>query len=190
MTDGYEITIRVNPLEIKFTVGSIAEAVGVLTDEGSALAKAFDQAKTALTGEPEVAQEAKEPKPKRGRPAKDPANASAPPPAPIPAAPPVLGPENANGIPEGLVRTAPPAPAAPPPPAPVPNAAPTFEIGKRIAAHVKAGGTDEGRKGQWVAYLAGKGVVAAAATFDEAVTVLEFLVDDKAKPIATELGVS
>jgi hypothetical protein len=151
------------------------------------------------------------------RPGRPPKNANAPAPTPTPGAPPAppappplnaappaapaapVGAVNPQGepIPGFLQRTdapAPPAPPAPPPPAPpAPPAAPANDLtlAPKVVENLKARAAGTADKGAALAdWLAKSGVIAAGATFDEALAVVQFTRDAQLAPIATALGVS
>lgn len=199
-------------------VGSLAELVGILQDEGSSLVKMFGDDMELVVQS--VSQEGQAPETtgdvttttepaKRGRKKNqpDPAAAQAPPPAPIPgaAAPPapaapVNTAENANGLPAFLDRTtaaAPPPPpllpAAPPAAPPVAPAAPPVSgpVGAKIIEIITAktaGAADGGQS--YADWLATAGVTIKGATLAEALSVLRMTTDEKLAGVATALGVT
>jgi hypothetical protein len=142
----------------------------------------------------------------------DPATATAPPPAPIPgatppAAPAVPAPElsaqvaaavaNGGGIPPFLDRAATPAaPPAPPPPPPAVPAAPVVPpsgiLAGKVIADLDRRGTDDTTKAALVTWLASPGLalVMANATYDDAISAIRLMPDDKLSGLATALSVS
>lgn len=147
------------------------------------------------------AEDAKTEAKKRGRPAKDktqdPATANAPAPVAIPGVGVDLTP-NANGIPAAFDRTAtaataaasppppPPPPAAPPPPPAPPSGILAGRVIENLNAR-NAGSADGGAS--LATWLAAYEVVAAGATYDEAIAAIRLMPDDKLARVATALEV-
>lgn len=121
----------------------------------------------------------------RGRPKKtqpDPSTAQAPPPAAIPGAPVDTTP-NANGMPAFLDRAATPVPAVVPP---------SGILAGKVIADLDRRGTDDTTKAALVNWLASPGLalVMPAASYDEAISAIRLMPDDKLAAVATQLAVS
>lgn len=206
----FTVKIALQPFEVAFEAGSIAEAVAILSEPDNALASLAALAvggstETDEAEQPETSTGAETPtKGRRGRkPKSPPVEAQAPAPIPVPdAAPapaaPVDTTPNANGIPAFLDRTqqAPAAPVAvapPPPPAPAPAAPvapPVGTLAPKVVAELKRRAEGSADGGQGLAdWLAGAGVIVKGATFQEAVDCVAFLDDAKLGPITTALQI-
>ena len=198
----FTVKIALQPFEVAFEAGSIAEAVAILEDPQNELSKlaalANGSSEEAETGT--AAEVTEQPdKPKRGRKPKAAPEAVAPAPIPVgdqkpPAAPAPDTTPNAGGIPAFLDRSA-PAAVAPPPPAPVaPPPAPMPPVGKLSGPVIaelnkrKEGSADNGAA--LVAWLSGAALVVPGATYDEAIECLALLDDAKLGPVANALGVA
>lgn len=199
----FTVKIALQPFEVAFEAGSIAEAVAILQEPDNELAKL---AALATGGEEEVTPTTAAPAPekaKRGRKSKTAVEAVAPAPIPVPdaapPAPPVPAPAPVTGndpgpIPPFLDRNAAPVAVAPPPP-PAPPAAPVSPPAGVLAAKVAAelhrrgdGAADQGKG--LVDWLAGAGLCVPGASFQEACDCVMFLSDEKLGPVATALGIS
>jgi hypothetical protein len=205
-----------HPVEAEFEVGSFAEALGVMQNEESELAQLFglplgtqpeQTAGTIIepgaveeriaTEEASTTTSTRKP---RG-PNKKAAEASAPPPLPVPGAAPttVLHGEIVDplDIPASLQRTAPAAAAAPPPPPLMPSAPPIVPApptgvlaGKIIAVldEKQKCSADAGRGlAEWLAHPA-FGLVQKGVTYAEAIDVLRLTPDEKLTLVAGQLG--
>lgn len=205
-------------VEMAMEFGSLKELAGYIQDESTALAAIFgDDMETVISragggssegteqgGAPqEVATDAAAPK-KRGPKPKnqpDPSTASTPPPLAIPAlngevlppvAPAAPAPAADGGIPDFLKRQADAAaaPPPPPPPAPAPVAPPSGILAGKVIAAMDLRGTTDAAKTQLVDWLAAYGVVNKGVTYDETVSVIRLMTDDKLGQIATALAVA
>lgn len=199
-------------IEVEFETGSIGEAHGIFSDNGTALAEMFGgsimgrASDLATKIEPPqgeqtdngISQAEQAGSPRRGRPRKDknqpdPTIATAPDPVTIPGveAPPTASVNTApgdSGIPAFLDRTIAPPPPAPPVP---PAAPPTGVLASKIAAELDRRATGAPDGGQALAdWLATSGITVKGATYAEAVTVLRLQADEKLGPIARALGVA
>lgn len=201
-------------IETEFETGSIAEAHGIFTDSGTALAEMFGDTLMASasglalavggdTGGEAAPNEAQgeQTATRRGRgKAKDksqpdPSTTVAPPPVTIPGteAPPTA-PVADDGIPPFLDRNAAAAPPAPPPPpaAPVaPAAPPTGVLAGKVVAELerRAAGAPDG--GQALAdWLATFGLTVKGSTLPEAIVVVRLTPDDKLVQVADLLKVA
>lgn len=204
----FNVKIVMQPFEVSFEAGSIAEAVSILSDPENEIAKLAALATDTGDDEPQepaiTASEAPttaEPK-KRGRKAKAPVEAVAPAPLPVPSTPaaPVNTTPGASGIPAFLDRTAQaPAPVAiapPPPVAPAPVVAappppPVGVLGPKVIAELnrRKEGQSDGGAGL-IAWVASAGLIVPSATWDEMTACLQFLDDAKLGPVAGGLGVA
>jgi len=119
MSTPYTVTVSPRGVEVSFEVGSLGEAVEILSNNESTMASlvaiAVGGAGVVATGEGESTGNKRSRKPKNQP---DPATAQAPAPAPVPSAPPV----------------APAAPAAPPPAPPIPAPAVQGQDGLTVPA--------------------------------------------------------
>lgn len=208
----FRIRVEVPSVEIAFEVGSISEAVGILTDNETALANVAEMGANLANvydndnrEEIETKQETKQqevntggdaPTKRRGRPPKaNTTNAPAPVPVPVPAvsAPaPVAPPVGDHGIPAGLVRAnqTSAAPVAPPAALPSPPA-PVSGLADRIIENLKSrfvGAPDGGAA--LTAWLKSLGLTKADASIDETYAVLRFTDPIRLESIAGALGVS
>jgi len=213
----FRFTVNKNPLSIEFDSATIAEGLQVLLDNKNELGRVVTEFRgeaedvesgetnnAGAAGAGEAGKTLATPK-RRGRP---PAAAPAPAPVPVVGAPAPVAPvapaapaaaldmrENANGIPMALARTepapaAPFAPPAPPPPPVAPAPAPVVRVSDKVIADLKKRREGAPDGGQSLAdWLAGAGVVAKGATFDESMAVLQFIKDEQAAPLAQALGV-
>lgn len=203
----FTVKIALQPFEVAFEAGSIAEAVAILTEPDNELSKlaalangtATDDGSEEPAGDAPVAEK---PAPaKRGRKTKAAPEAVAPPPMPVPdAAPPPApvapAPVDACPIPPFLDRTTGAAAPtlAPPPPAPAPAPAappPVGVLGPKVIAELnrrKEGQPDQGAG--LIAWLAGAGLVVPSATWDEAMLCIQFLDDAKLGPVAAGLQIA
>jgi hypothetical protein len=193
----FTVKIALQPFEVAFEAGSIAEAVAILTEPDNELSKLAALANgTAMEDAAEDEPAATDaPKAKRGRKSKQTVEAVAPPPMPVPdAAPPAPAPAP---VPAETATLAPPPPvvAAPPPPAPVapaPVAAtPPGVLAPKVVAELnrrKEGQPDNGAG--LIAWLAGAGLVVPTATWDEALLCIQFLDDAKLGPVAQGLQIA
>jgi hypothetical protein len=192
----FTVKIALQPFEVAFEAGSIAEAVAILTEPDNELSKLAALANGTATedaaedGETPTAADA--PKAKRGRKSKQTAEAVAPPPMPVPDAVPPAPPVVAAPAP---VAPPPPVVTAPPPPAPVapaPAAAtPPGVLAPKVVAELnrrKEGQPDNGAG--LIAWLAGAGLVVPTATWDEALLCIQFLDDAKLGPVAHGLQIA
>lgn len=189
VADNIEVTHA--GITLEFETGSIGEAHGIFSDNGTAIAETFGNLlrnrATAIdgAGEPIGSGGAAEaPAVKRGRgPNKPKPEAIAPAPLAIPGteAPPTAPVADPLDIPEAL-RRLPPAPPAPPP---------TGILAGKITAELDKRATGAADGGQALAdWLATSGITVKGATFAEAVTVLRLQADEKLGPIAQALGVA
>jgi hypothetical protein len=208
----FTVKIALQPFEVAFEAGSIAEAVAILSEPDNALASLAALAVGGSTDtdeaeQPETSTGAETPtKGRRGRkPKNPPVEAQAPAPIPVPdAAPPapVDTTPNANGIPAFLDRAAAPSPAPapaaaaatlapPPPPAPAaPVTPPVGTLAPKVVAELKRRAEGSADGGQGLAdWLAGAGVIVKGASFQEAVDCVAFLDDAKLGPIAGALQI-
>jgi hypothetical protein len=206
----FTVKIALQPFEVAFEAGSIAEAVAILSEPDNALASLAALAVGGSTDtdeaeQPESSTGAETPtKGRRGRkPKNPPVEAQAPAPIPVPSAPaaPVDTTPNVNGIPAFLDRAAAPSPAPaapaavtlapPPPPAPAaPVAPPVGTLAPKVVAELKRRAEGSADGGQGLAdWLAGAGVIVKGATFQEAVDCVAFLDDAKLGPIAGALQI-
>lgn len=201
----FNVKIVMQPFEVSFEAGSIAEAVSILSDPENEIAKLAALATDTSEEAPETSSEpAAEPK-KRGRKAKAAVEAVAPAPIPVPSAPaaPVDTTPGASGIPAFLDRTAQaPAPVAvapPPPVAPAPVVAapaappppPVGVLGPKVIAELnrRKEGQPDGGAGL-IAWVASAGLIVPSATWDEMTACLQFLDDAKLGPVAAGLQIS
>lgn len=212
----FKFTVKQNPLEIEFEVGSIGEGTAILQDNETELARAFStmanvnhaavpapvpQAATVQTvaavpdSAAPVAAEGK----RRGRPPKD---AVAPPMLPVPDAPALASPPPlANAppvapptgpIPPGgdgvpaFLARAPVAAAVTPAPPPPPAAALSFRLGNLVADELRRRG-DSPAMLDWIYST---GVVSKGATFTESLAAIQFTLDEKVSGVAAALGIS
>lgn len=208
----FTVKIALQPFEVAFEAGSIAEAVAILTEPDNELSKLAALANGTATDDgdeqPETAPTAEKPAPaKRGRKPKAAPEAVAPPPMPVPdAAPPmsVTAPApvatapavDAGPIPAFLDRSQ--GALAPPPAVPAPVAAPAPAapppvgvLAPKVVAELnrRKEGQPDGGAGL-IAWLAGAGLVVPSATWDEAILCIQFLDDAKLGPVAGGLGVA
>ncbi|MGX9443914.1 hypothetical protein ACWX0K_15230 [Nitrobacteraceae bacterium UC4446_H13] len=209
----FTVKIALQPFEVAFEAGSIAEAVAILTEPDNELSKLAALANGTATDDGDGSEEpagdapvAEKPAPaKRGRKAKAAVEAVAPPPMPVPDAPPMSvtapAPVDAGPIPPFLDRTtgaatptlAPPPPApAPAPAAPAPAAPPPVGVlAPKVIAELKAKlAANPGTEKEWVLWLASAGLVVPSATWDEAMLCIQFLDDAKLGPVAAGLQIS
>lgn len=205
LTTMFKITLARPPAAAEFEVGSIAEAVGILQQEESALVNLFRIADGLSGGggaSEEQGEEVSAPgtaaapeAPKTRKPRAPKADAVAPAPIPVPsAAPPSPPAPNLTlpadgGIPAFLDRSG-GAPAGAPPPPPLlpaaPALVPTPPVSGPVTAKVvaelqrRAAASADGGKGlvTWLA-APGNGYVVAQASFAEAIEVLHQLGDAK-----------
>lgn len=194
----FTIKIALQPFEVSFEAGSVAEAVSILTEPDNELSKLAALATGAGGGEEDQGTAATDAaaapeKGKRGRKPRAVPEAVAPPPIPVPGAPPpVPAAPIDTGIPPFLDRTGtavapPPAPVAPPP-----VVAPPVGVlaGKVVAELKKRGeGAPDAGKGL-VDWLASAGMVVPGASFQEAIDCVSFLSDEKLAPVANALQIS
>lgn len=201
----FTVKIALQPFEVAFEAGSIAEAVAILQEPDNELSKlaalATGQGEEEETTAPTTT-EAEKPATKRGRKSKAAVEAVAPAPIPVPdaapPAPPVPAAPADTGIPPFLDRTnqaAPVAVAPPPPlaapPAPAPVSPPVGVLAGKVVAELKRRGDGAADQGAGlVTWLAGAGLCVPGASFQEAVDCVLFLDDAKLGPVATALGVS
>lgn len=199
----FTVKIALQPFEVAFEAGSIAEAVAILTEPDNelsklaALASGTGSEETGQGGEvATAAAPAKKERKKRGAAVE----AVAPPPIPVPdaapPAPPVPAPVD-TGIPAFLDRTGTATAVAPPPPmvappAPVaPASPPVGVLAAKVAAELKRRGEGAADQGAGlVGWLAGAGLCVPGATFQEAVECVLFLSDEKLGPVATALQIT
>lgn len=198
-----KITISRAPLTAEFEVGSIGEGIAIITEskdkfiELLGLSDSMNGTDEQEQGNENVTASASEsPKERKPRGKNKAPEAVAPAPIPVPAA----AAPNPDGldIPPALQRApTPPAAAAPPPPpllpsAPpvVPAAPPTSALAQPIIANLdqrKAGSADDGKAlADW---LAGAGLIAKGATYEEAKSVIPFTKHELLVEIAKALGV-
>lgn len=208
----FMVNVGKTPVTLSFEVGSVAEAIGILQDNGADLAKLFDLSASmeagagASAGAATPVNESETPakRQKRNKNQPDPASAAAP--APLPVAPPA-SPASGGAASDGLtippfLQRAPaptmPAPAvavAAPPPLPAapplaPAPAPVERLCDKVIANLKKRKETSPDNGAGlVTWLAGAGVVVPGASFDEAMAVLQFLDDAKLAPVAAALQV-
>lgn len=198
----YLIKVTPNGATVEFEVGSLAEAVEILTENENTLTRFLGirvnqggEGTQDGGGSPEQA-------PRRGRRPKATGADAAPAPAsPAPATdgleiPPFLDRRPGAGapapIPTSPVAQAPapaPVPAAPPAP---PAAAPGGVLAPKVEAELKRRGTDPvAQKSlvEWLAHPATGGLVISSATFDEACQCIRFMSDDKLSNVAKALQV-
>jgi hypothetical protein len=197
-----KVKFKRHSMEVDTEVGSIGELIGFLQTEETNLARLFgDDMETILErisqgGETEQAAaapgEPKKERKKRGQP--DPATAVAPAPLPVPSEVDPLA------IPASLQRTAAPSATSPPPPplmpaapplAPATPTPPTGVLAGKIIADLdgrKAPSADGGAA--LAAWLASAGIVKAGATYDEAISTVRLMSDDKLSGVAQGLGIS
>lgn len=195
-------------IELEFETGSIGEAIGLLTDEGTQITEVFGFTMGAKQSTDAPSPEGAETPARRTRgPAKPKQEAVAPPPLPVPAAPVAtatlppnpLGTADDGGIPPGLKRDpvtneAPALLAAPPPllPAPPlaplpPTAPPVGVLGPKVVAALELHKEGKQDGGQALAdWLASAGLTQKGATYDEACRVVLMTSDSK----LTELGIA
>ncbi len=198
----FTVKIALQPFEVAFEAGSIAEAVAILTEPDNELSKLAALANGTATddGSEEPAGDAPVATPapaKRGRKPKAAPEAVAPPPMPVPdaapPAPPAAAPAPVVAAPAPIAP--PPVVAAPPPPAPAPVAPPAATppgvLAPKVVAELnrrKEGQPDNGAG--LVAWLAGAGLVVPTATWDEALLCIQFLDDAKLGPVAQGLQIA
>lgn len=204
----FTVKIALQPFEVAFEAGSIAEAVAILQEPDNELSKLAALATGVDTGAPEEVAETTAPV-KKERKKRGSVEAVAPAPIPVPdaapPAPPVPAPAAApvaadTGIPAFLDRTnqAAPVAVAPPPPMVAPPAAPVAPVsppvgvlGAKVVAELKRRGDGAADQGAGlVAWLAGAGLCVPGCSFVEACDCVAFLDDAKVKPVADALGIS
>lgn len=217
-----KITVARSPITAEFDVGSIGEAIAILSESKDKFTELLGLADT-MSGadEQEGAPVSLQLVPRYGaddgqsgsavteaaprKPRKPKIEAVAPAPLPVPQAPaPAPAAADPLDIPEALRRSAPPvAPPAPPaaaaPPPPLlpaaPSVAPALPPTSPLAAPIVAD-LDKRRKasvndGKDLAdWLAGAGLIAKGASYDEAVAVVPFTTHEKLEPIAKALGLA
>lgn len=214
----FKLTVKFDPVGIEFEAGSLAEAHAILTSERKALDEIFaDFGGHGAEGEaadPAPAAGGAEPgKPKRTRRTKaemEAANAAppappvavapptvpappvavAPPPIPVPTAP-GTGNSNTEGleVPAYLKPAAPPAAVAPPPPPVPPSSPPAASATKdAVVAELRKRGP---AIVEWLSNpdWQGGAFVTKGASFDEAITAMTFIPDDRLAPLAAALGI-
>lgn len=200
----FTVKIALQPFEVAFEAGSIAEAVAILTEPDNELSKLAALANGTATedaaedGDTPTAADA--PKAKRGRKSKQTVEAVAPPPMPVPDAAPPAPPVPVTAAP-APVAPPPPVVAAPPPapaPAPVappaatpPAATPPGVLAPKVVAELnrrKEGQPDNGAG--LIAWLAGAGLVVPTATWEEALLCIQFHDDAKLGPVAHGLQIA
>jgi hypothetical protein len=209
----FRVAVNQPPLTVEFEAETLQEVSKTLLDGSTELSRIFAAisgvvnagdsaseapkatrkrrgASDATTEQPQTAAPAAVPPPPA--PSAAPVVATAPAPIPVPAV--ATDPSQPPDLPDFLKRqqqTAQPQPVPPPAPTAPPAPVATARLAERVVVELKRrkdGSADNGAA--LAAWLSQSGVVVPNATFDEAVTVLNFFDDAKVKPIADALGVT
>lgn len=179
-------------ISVEFETGSIGEAHGIFSDNGTALSETFgpllagntSQLATDIGGSEAQGEQTKERKErKRRNNGADPSTAAAPPPVTIP---------GVEALDEAAAGAAAAAAIAAPPALPAPPAAPpTGILAGKITGDLERRAAASPDQGQGLAdWLATSGIVVKGATFAEALEVLRLQSDEKLKPIADALKIA
>lgn len=214
------IVNRIPTLSIEFEADSIEAGIEILANADSVIGDFYAKhaVETTIETSTEVNADLASTGKRRGRrsnaeiaaaAAQEAAKAVAPAPIPVPTTEraPIDTTEKRNdGIPAFVDRRDPPAPppiapnappvvpTAPPPPLaplPTPGAPPVNTLGQKLVAHLRKNYESQPDGGMSMAnWLAAAKVVAAGASFAEAMAVLQFTDDAALKPIAEALGIA